>query len=105
MAKQLPGAVFALPRKKTKKRRLTEGKKAHNHHVNSKRVRVEHTIGRLKGYARLTDTYDGTNAEFEREFCVITGLVNLDLLRDGIRDGAGPPGPNGPPIDWDGAGA
>ncbi len=41
---------------------------------------VEHTIGRLKRYARLADPYDGNAAGFNREFNVITGLVNLNIV-------------------------
>ncbi len=41
---------------------------------------VEHTIGRLKRYARLADPYDGNAAGFNREFSVITGLVNLNIV-------------------------
>ena len=40
------------------KRFLTAEQKEHNHLVNSTRVRVEHSIGRLKRYARLADPYD-----------------------------------------------
>ena len=41
---------------------------------------MEHTIGRLKRYARLADPYDGNAAGFNREFNVITGLVNLNIV-------------------------
>ncbi len=55
-------------------------------------VLVEHTIGRLKRYARLADPYDGNAAGFNREFNVITGLVNLNLLWDCMEKGPPPPG-------------
>ena len=45
----------------------------------------------LKRYARLTDLYDETVGRFNYEFNVITGLVNLDLLWNGIDKGP-PPG-------------
>ena len=51
-----------------------------------------HTIGRLKRYARLTDPYDGNAAGFNREFNVITGLVNLNLLWDCMEKGPPPAG-------------
>ena len=41
---------------------------------------AEHAMCSLKRYARLADPYDGTAAQFNREFNVITGLVNLDLV-------------------------
>ena len=70
---------------------LTAEQKEHSHLVNSTRVRVEHSIGRPKRYARLADPYDGTISQFNYEFNVITGLVNLHLLWDKIdRD---PPSP------------
>ena len=73
---------------------------ADNHLVNSTRVLVEHSIGRIKRYARLTDPYDGTIGEFDREFNVITGLVNLHLFWDKIDKS--PPSPDrcGTLIDW-----
>ena len=64
---------------------------------------VEHSIGRLKRYARLADPYDGTigqfNGEFNGEFNVITGLVNLHLLWDRVRREP-PPGEWGTSVDW-----
>ena len=67
--KDLPGATLMIPYKRSKKHRiLTVEQKAHNHLVNSTRVRVEHTIGRIKRYARMTDPYDGTIGEFNSEF-------------------------------------
>ncbi len=65
------------------------------------RVLVEHTIGRLKRYARLTDPYDGNAAGFNREFNVITGLVNLNLLWDFMEKGPPPPGQWKTSVDWD----
>ena len=61
---------------------------------------VEHTIGRLKRYARLADPYDGNTAQFNREFNVITGLVNLNLLWDCMEKGP-PPGQWKMSVDWD----
>ena len=64
---------------------------------------VEHSIGRLKRYDRITDPYDGTAAQFNREFNVITGLVNLHLLWDHVRkkpDPVAPPGEWKTSVDW-----
>ena len=101
--KDLPGATLMIPYKRSKKHRiLTVEQKAHNHLVNSTRVLVEHSIGRIKRYARLTDPYDGAIGQFNREFNVITGLVNLHLLWDKIDKS--PPSPDrwGTLIDWNG---
>ena len=73
--RDLPGITLMIPYKRSKNHRiLTAEQKAHNHLVNSTRVLVKHSIGRIKRYARLTDPYDGTIGQFNREFNVITGL-------------------------------
>ena len=101
--RDLPGITLMIPYKRSKNHRiLTAEQKAHNHLVNSTRVLVEHSIGRIKRYARLTDPYDGTIGQFNQEFNVITGLVNLHLLWDRIDKS--PPSPDrwGTLIDWNG---
>ena len=101
--KDLPGATLMIPYKRSKKHRiLTAEQKAHNHPVNSTRVLVEHSIGRIKRYARLTDPYDGTIGQFNREFNVITGLVNLHQLWDKIDKSPPSPDRYGTLIDWNG---
>ena len=102
--KDLPGATLMIPHKRSRNHRiLTAEQKEYNHLVNSIRVRVEHSIGRLKRYARLADPYDGTISQFNYEFNVITGLVNLRLLWDKIDKGPPLPGGWGTSIDWSGA--
>ncbi len=99
--KHLPGITPEIPHKKSKKAPLTPEQREHNHRIHSERVLVEHTIGRLKRYARLADPYDGNAAQFNREFNVITGLVNLDLLWDYVQKGPPPPGRWKMQVDWD----
>ncbi len=101
IADHLPGTTPEIPHKKTRDTPLTPEQKKHNHGINSTRVLVEHTIGRLKRYARLTDPYDGNAAGFNREFNVITGLVNLNLLWDCMEKGPPPPGQWKTSVDWD----
>ena len=101
IADHLPGTTPEIPHKKTRDTSLTPEQKKHNHRINSTRVLVEHTIGRLKRYARLTDPYDGNAAGFNREFNVITGLVNLNLLWDCMEKGPPPPGQWKTSVDWD----
>ena len=102
--KDLPGATLMIPHKRSKNHRiLTAEQKEHNHLVNSARVRVVHSIGRLKRYARLADPYDETISRFNHEFNVITGPVNLRLLWDKIDKGPPSPGRWGTSIDWSGA--
>ena len=95
--------TLMIPHKKTKNYKiLTEEQRGHSRLVSSTRVRVEHSIGRLKRYARLADPYDGIIGQFNHEFNVITGLVNLHQLWDRIDKGPPPPGRRGTPIDWSG---
>lgn len=102
MDKDLPGTTLMIPHRRIKNRRiLTAEQKEHNHTVNSTRVLVEHSIDRLKRYARLADPYDGTIGQFNNEFNVITGLVNLHLLWDRIDKSPPSPKKPGTSIDWD----
>ena len=101
IAVHLPGTVPMIPHKKTRTTPLTREQKRHNSRINSTRVLVEHSIGRLKRYARLTDPYDGTAAQFNREFNVVTGLVNLHLMWDYVDRGPPPPGRWRTSVDWD----
>ena len=60
IADHLPGTVPMIRHKRTKKSPLTREQGRYNSRINSERVRVEHSIGRLKRYDRITDPYDGT---------------------------------------------
>ncbi len=77
-----PGATSVQPDKKPRKGKLTKKQKAQNRRISSKRVTVEHAIGRIKQYKRMRDPYDGTAEEFDREFQVTAGLANFRLLWD-----------------------
>ncbi len=68
------------PKKKPKNHQLTKREWVKNRQINGLRVKVEHTIGDMKTYARMVDAYDGTLEEFETEFSVVTGLVNLRTM-------------------------
>ncbi len=46
---------------------------------------IEHVIGSLKQYKRLTDPYDGTEEEYNDELNAIAGMVNQDLMWDEIK--------------------
>ena len=70
------------PHKKPRGGKLTKKQKAQNRRISSKRVTVEHAIGRIKQYKRMRDPHDGTAEEFDREFQVTAGLANFRLLWD-----------------------
>ena len=68
-----PGATSVQPDKKPRKGKPAKKQKAQNRRISSKRVTVEHAIGRIKQYKRMRDPYDGTAEEFGREFQVTAG--------------------------------
>ena len=106
IAKDLPGTNTLQPHKKTKNhKRFTKEEKEHNHKINSARVKVEHSIGRLKRYGRLTAPYKGKIGDFNREFNIIAGLVNLDLVWNYLEKGPPSGGTLGPVINWEQANA
>ena len=100
--KELLGTNTQQPHKRSKNHRhFTPKEKKENHNVNSIRVKVEHSIGRLKRYGRLVAPYNGTVSEFNNEFNIITGLVNLELLWDKVEKGPSVNDNPIPVIDWD----
>ena len=99
VAKDLPGTVSVIPYKRSKRHPLTREQRRHNSWINSEKILIEHPIGRLKRYARISDPYDGTAAQFDREFNVIIRLVNLHLW-DYIRKKT-PPRQQQTSVDWE----
>ena len=94
--KDLPRAKLMIPHRRTKNHRiLTAEQKGHSRRVNSTRVRVEHSIGRHKRYARLADPYYGTISQFNYEFNVIMTCPCFGKVTRPVVIGTS--------IDWNGA--
>ncbi len=74
-----------MPEKKKPRVELTQRQKDSNKRISAKRVKVEHSIRRIKQWARMTDPYGGTVEEFHEELVVCTGLANFGLLWDAKR--------------------
>jgi hypothetical protein len=68
-----------LPRKKTKRRPLTEGEKRENRRIARERVVNEHVIGALKRFKILSDTYRNRRKRFGLRFNLIAGIYNLQV--------------------------
>ena len=68
------------PKKTSKNHPLTEREKAKNRQINKIRIKIQHVMGDIKSHARMVDAYDGTLEEFETEFNVVTGLVNMHAM-------------------------
>ena len=65
--------------KATKKRPLSQEQKAANRAINSRRVVVEHAIGRLKIFRILAERYRNRRKRFGLRLNLIAVLTNFDL--------------------------
>lgn len=70
-----------LPHKRPKGGKLTEEQKAHNSRLSSVRVVVEHTIGWMKNFRVLAQTYRHPRESHNRVFEIVAGLVNRRIRR------------------------
>ena len=68
------------PKKRSKNHPLTKREQVKNRQINRIRVKVEYVMGDIKSHVMMVDAYDGTLEEFETEFNVVTGLVNLHAM-------------------------
>lgn len=68
-------------RKGEKKRvKMTDDQIKYNKEVNSIRVIVENSIGRIKQYVKMRESYEGTEDELNCKMNVASGLVNRHLM-------------------------
>lgn len=70
-------AGVEIPYKKTKARPLTKDERAYNHALSRFRVRVEHSIARLKVFRILSDTYRYPRAAYGAKISIVAGILNL----------------------------
>jgi hypothetical protein len=79
--KLYPTHMIFIPLKRNRwKRKLTRSEKIKNTKLSKKRVKVEHTISRLKKYAILSQTYRLKDLDYNRHFRNIASLCNFRLL-------------------------
>ena len=86
-----PGATVRQPARRRRNTDmqtggLTEGELALNKEINGTRVVVEHAIGMIKRYRITTRPFWGTPEELNEELNIISGLVNLNLDWDWIKE-------------------
>lgn len=65
------------PYKKPRKGKLTKEEKDYNHALSRFRVRVEHSIGRMKTFRILADRYRYPRTRHAVKFSIIAGITNL----------------------------
>jgi len=66
-----------IPYKKSKHHALTKDERAYNHGLSRFRVRVEHSIAKLKSFRMLSERYRYPKATYAAKFAIIAGVVNL----------------------------
>ena len=79
--------IQSMQSKKTSKNHpLAEREKAKNRQINKIRIKIQHVMGDIKSHIMMVDAYNST-LEFETEFNVVTGLVNLacNVERDKVQ--------------------
>jgi hypothetical protein len=58
---------------------LSKADRRHNHALASKRIVVEHVIGRLKRFRIIADRYPNRRRRFSLRFKLIAGIYNYEL--------------------------
>lgn len=66
-----------IPYKKPKKGKLSKDEKDYNHALSRFRVRVEHTIGRMKKFRILADRFRYPRTRHSIKFSIIAGITNI----------------------------
>ena len=68
-----------LPKKKSKKKPLTQEEKKENRRISSQRVTNEHAIGFLKRFKAISELYRNRRKRFGLRFNLIAGICNHEL--------------------------
>lgn len=69
----------SMPKKKSKKRPLTNDDKKTNRDLSSQRVLNEHVIGKIKRFKIIADKYRNRRKRFTLRFNLIAGIYNYEL--------------------------
>ena len=77
LKKAMLGADVHHPYRKPPKKELTREQKKYNQALSKQRIKIEHAIGWTKHFERVSDTYNGSLDNFNREFNIAAGLANF----------------------------
>ena len=66
-----------IPFKSSKNKPLTKEEKEYNHALSSFRVRIEHSIGKIKNFKILSERYRYAKNTHSTKMAVVAGIVNL----------------------------
>ena len=70
-------SAIDIPYKKTKASPLTKDERAYNHALSRFRVRVEHSIGRLKSFRILSERYRYPRSRYAVKISAVAGIINF----------------------------
>ena len=68
-----------IPFKRKRNTELSKEEKLHNHRLASKRIFVEHVIGRLKRFKVISERYRNRRRRFGLRFNLIAGVYNYEI--------------------------
>ena len=68
-----------IPFKRKRNSKLSKEEKIHNHNLASKRIFVEHIIGRLKRFKVISERYRNRRRKFGLRFNLIAGIYNYEI--------------------------
>ncbi len=87
LKQDIPAADVHYPFKNSKTMKITPEQKEYNRELSKIRVKVENAICAAKHFRRVSEIYNGSLDEFNKEFNVACGLANLrHMLRTGTYD-------------------
>ena len=70
-----------VPKKKTKKRKLTKEEKKQNREINRQRIVIEHVKRKLKSFRILSERYRNKRKRFGLRFNLIAGIYNYEIIK------------------------
>ncbi len=70
-----------IPKKKTKKRKLTKDEKRKNRELNRQRIVIEHVNRKVKIFKILSEKYRNKRKRFGLRFNLIAGIYNYERMR------------------------
>ncbi len=70
----------SLPKKRSKKHKLTKQERQANKEIGKQRIVVEHTIRFVKRFRILSERYRNRRKRFALRFSLIAGICNFDRL-------------------------
>ena len=68
-----------LPKKNTKKKKLTKEEKMANRDIARERIVAEHVVGAIKRFRIVSDKYRNRRKRFGLRFNLIAGICNFEL--------------------------